>query len=489
MVHPALGFTSVASAVEHAGFQVSFYDLNLCGYRFNKLYFNSSNLKYGFPDWQEIEKLIAGVHADFYFVTASFTKNVRESYAVVRLIKKYRPGATVICGGVHATYLPEDLLKNSPEIDYVLRGEAEETAVQLLKSLQEEKEVSSIQGLARRRGESILVNNSFGVISELDSLIIPKREFWPVNEYRKIWNSLFEQKDPLGLIMTSRGCIGKCLFCASGKGNVDNNHLRFRSFNSVQEELNYLIKEYGIKTVDVMDDCLTINKSLLPHFCEFLRSQGLSWICKSRIDMLTEKTIHLLKKSGCERVFIGIESADDNILQQMGKNITTELIRRTLKQMEAAGLDFSASFTIGHPGETESSIRKTELFAWQLARKGKRVGVYLITPYPGSVLYDMAKIKGWIVSGDWQEYDQTANGKPIYAPQGWSPEKLQERYRKSWKFVYKAYLFALLFRPVLLIKKLSGASNPAILLRQLYYGILNAASRITGNSKKTKNYA
>jgi radical SAM superfamily enzyme YgiQ (UPF0313 family) len=480
-VHPALGFTSIATALRNAGHEVSFLDLNTVSYPFKKLAFNPAFMS-GYPiQWQGIEDHLKTVRADIFFLTASFTRYISETSKVAALIKRFCPGACVVAGGVHATFLPRELLNDCPDIDCVVRGEGEHIALALCKARAEKAPFEGIQAITWRRSDGTVVSSEgLGFIQDLNTLAFPQRDLWPVKEYRLIWKHLFEGRDPLGLIMTSRGCVGRCIFCASGKPELKINTLRFRNFASVEEELSYLIKDFNISTVDVIDDCLTLNRELLPKLCGFLKTKKLPWVCKSRIDMLKPETISLLKGSGCARVFVGIESADDNVLEEMGKRIRFDLIKKVVADLFAAGLDFSASFTIGHPKETRESIARTTEFASHLARRGKRVGVYLITPYPGTKLFDVAKEKHWITSFDWREYDQTAHSKAIYAPGGWTPKELQNAYKEAWKKVYAAHVMSMARNPFLLFKKLAKISFAQKWVI-LYNGIRNVLRRLTGN--------
>ncbi len=482
LVHPAIGFTSVATMVAAAGHHTVFVDLSLSGYPFERLHYNQAYMAGLALNWEAVEKDIAATDAHAYFITASFTRYLPETFRTARLIRKHHPGALIVAGGVHASYLPLRTLEECAEIDAVVIGEGEHAAVAILETVKHNKPLETVPGLACRINGKATLTGGCGFEPLLDDLPSPDRRLWPEREYRTVWKHLFEGRDPLGLIMTSRGCVGRCLFCASGKRQITFNKLRFRSPGSVLEELQMLITDFHITSVDVLDDCLTLNKPLLPELCEFISRHHLPWVCKSRIDKLDLETIRLLKKHGCERVFVGMESGDDNILQQMGKHVDMALIRRVSRDLMREGLDFSASFTVGHPGETEASIRKTTDFASSLARRGKRVGIYLITPYPGSALYDSATEHGWLLPCEWHEFDQSASGKPIYAPDGWTPEQLQASYRRAWKKVYQAHVQSFLLHPGTLLLKLKGKGAKA-LIKVFTCGIVNAARRLWKRKK------
>lgn len=452
-IYPPSGFSYVITEIMKAGFEVEFIDTNLIGYPYEMLRKNPRACLSIEPDWEKIEALFLKKDIQYAFLTGSFTRYIHNTARVARMLKKINPHCISITGGVHVSSLPEDTLKKFKDIDYVVIGEGECTSKELLFRLINKKSVEDLNSLAFRKDSGVVVNKRVPVEENIDKFSYPAKSLWPVEEYREIWKYLWNGRDPLGLVMTSRGCVGQCIFCASGRKDILENRLRFRSFSSVKEEIESLIKIFNITSIDFIDDCFTVDKNRLFDLCSYLKEKNIPWLCKSRVDTVSKETLNAMKEAGCRSVFLGIESADTDVLKTMGKYTTLEKIRDCVKTFEEVALDFAVSFTIGHPGETKKSIKKTVQFARWLARKGIGVGFYLITPYPGSLLYDMARREGWLYVNDWMLFDQLGRENAIYAPWGWTPEELILSYRRAWKSVDRAHIMGRLFNRRFLVSK------------------------------------
>lgn len=432
-LYPAVGFSYVMAAMIKAGFDVEFIDANLIEYPHDVFMENPRKCLSIKPDWLRIEQYLKPYKIEFAFLTGSFTKHITNTARLSGILKKLNPRCNTIVGGVHVSALPEDTLKRFDTIDFVVIGEGEKVAVDLARALKNNADVTKIPSLGYRNNGTIAINQNSYPIEDINTLANPAKSLWPIQEYRKVWKYLWDNKDPLGLVMTSRGCIGKCHFCASGKKDIDKNILRMRSFENVKQELEELFSKYAIQSIDFIDDCFTLNKHRLALLCEYLKGKKVSWICKSRVDTVSKDMLKMMKDSRCKSIFLGIESLNDKILESMGKGINFKTTEKCLELFDSVELGYAASFTIGHPGETKGSMKQTIHFAKKLARKGIGVGLYLVTPYPGTHLYDISKANGWIKSEDWDSFDQLADKDSVYAYDGWTPETLTKFYRAAWK--------------------------------------------------------
>lgn len=458
-LYPALGFSFVIAEVKKAGFEVEFIDANLIDYPFREFLSNPRASIQVEPDWGRIKDFFKSLHIEYALLTGSFTKYITNTAKLSGILKEFNRRCTTIVGGIHVSTLPEDTLLRFKDIDFVVIGEGEKTTVDLLLALSKKEDFTKIPSIAYRDNGKIIVNEGCSIVTNLDDISFPDRAVWPKDEYRLTWKYLWEGRDPLGVILTSRGCVGRCIFCASGKKGVPSNALRFRSFENIKAEIDFLVTEYNIHAIDFIDDCFTLNKERLILVCNYLKEKRIPWFCASRVDTVSHGLLKMMKDSGCQRVFFGIESTNDAVLKTMGKGVFFKEIQGCITLLDKIGLDYTASFTIGHPEEKKESMKATLNFAKRLARKGKGVGIYFITPYPGTHLFELARQKGWIYSDNWDDFDLLGKGNPIYAYNGWTPDSLMKFYRFAWKELERARFMGKFMNTKLILRKMKSLKS------------------------------
>lgn len=476
-LYPALGFSYVMAEVNNAGYDVEFIDANLIDYPFDLFLINPRKCIKIKPNWTKIKEFFKPLNIEYALLTGSFTKYIGNTSKMASILKEANPCCVTIVGGVHVSALPEDTLLKFKDIDFVVIGEGEETAVDLISALVNKSDITKILSIAYRNNGKIIVNKGNCAISNLDTISYPIKSIWPIEEYRRVWKYLWNGKDPLGVVITSRGCIGKCIFCASSKKEIAYNALRFRSFENIKNELDELFNNYNIRSIDFIDDCFTVNRQRLTLICDYLKVKKIPWICKSRIDTLSKEMLKMMKNSGCQSIFLGIESTNNEILKTIGKGISFEQIKSCLKLFEIVGLEYTASFTIGHPRETRESMMETLNFAKKLARKGTGVGLYLITPYPGTYLYDLSRRNGWLNSDNWDHFDQLAERSSVYAYDGWTPEELTRFYHFAWKKLNKSRFFGKILNWKLILRRKLKMINSLNDIKILFNQFLSAIGR------------
>ena len=171
-----------------------------------------------------------------------------------------------------------------------------------------------------------------------------------------------------------------------------------RSMDSVFKEIDFLVKKYDIRKLFLSDELFAVYPDRIIDFCERIKNYHLQWILFLRIsDSLTLEILQMMKDSGCEWIFFGIESADDRILKSMNKRITISMIERTLLFTKKAGISTRANFIFGDPEETEETVNNT--ISWVNAHRDILDVVVSFVPiilYPGSVLFNNAVKSGKI---------------------------------------------------------------------------------------------
>jgi len=205
-----------------------------------------------------------------------------------------------------------------------------------------------------------------------------------------------------GTVVTSRGCPFNCIFCSSslqfGK------RWRGHGVKRVMEELSILRNEYGRKSIEFLDDTFTLAKRRAINIADKIREEGLdiSWVASSRVDTFAKEIGVAMHRAGAEIVYFGIESGTQKILDFIGKGITTEQSKTSVKHAKEAGLRTFGSFIIGFPQETRDDVKKTLKFS-------RKVGVdfaqfTVATPYPGTRLWNLAVKENLLTTMNWRDF-------------------------------------------------------------------------------------
>ncbi|RLF16500.1 MAG: B12-binding domain-containing radical SAM protein [Thermoprotei archaeon] len=360
---------------------------------------------------------------DVVGVTAT-TPAIYDAYAVARLAKKLNPEVKTVVGGPHVTFTAEETLAECEAIDVVVRGEGELTLKELLSAWERGLPLKGVGGITFRHKSKIRSNEPRPFMKNLDELPFPAYDLLPMKKY-EISGHRF------GNVMTSRGCPFKCIFCASS--TLFGKKWRARSPENVIDELRLLRDEYGIREIEFLDDTFTLSKKRAERICDLMIRERLeiSWSCSSHVNTVSKKLAEKLKKAGCHSVYVGVESGSQRILDIIGKNTTLEKAERAVKTLKEAGLNVLASFIIGVPGETVSTIKSTIRLAKKL--KPTYAQFTLCTPFPGTKLFELALKRGLLLTRNWARYTTL---EPVMSIPGMTAEQLKKWLRKAYLSFY-----------------------------------------------------
>ncbi|MCX6711617.1 MAG: radical SAM protein [Candidatus Woesearchaeota archaeon] len=299
----------------------------------------------------------------------------------IEKIKQDMPNLKIIAFGYLPTIFPKEVLKNS-KIDYIIKGEPEFVFSNLYDAIKENKDVKEINGIAYRKGKKIFVNKDAIRVLELDRLPFPSRELIKNELY-----SEFLMKKPFTVIQTSRGCPFQCSYCVHTYGSM----IVYRSVDNVVKEIEECINKYGIKHFKIIDDTFNVNKQRIKDICQKIIDKGLKikWICLSRVDTLDKETLEIMKKAGCMRIQIGIESGSQKILELYKKGYDSYKIKDQVKLVHDVGIETMGFFIVGAPNENESDFNKSLELAKEI--NFDYVVVSQLIPYPGTNLFNQLK--------------------------------------------------------------------------------------------------
>jgi radical SAM superfamily enzyme YgiQ (UPF0313 family) len=224
--------------------------------------------------------------------------------------------------------------------------------------------------------------------------------------------------------------------------------IRFRNAENIIGEIEMLIRDYKIKEISFYDDTFTANRNNVLKLCSLIKEKKLdiTWSCMSRVDMIDVVLLKEMRSAGCHQIGYGIESADQEVLGNIKKQISFEKVKEAARLTRKAGIDFRGMFMFGNPGETSLTMKKTLQFAIDL---NCDLAVFNITtPYPGTEMFDWADKNGYLLTYDWRKYDLS---KQVMRLPTVGNEEVEYFYRYAYK---KFYL-----RPGYILKKIFRLRN------------------------------
>lgn len=314
------------------------------------------------------------------------TADINGGLSFASNVKKYDKKIPVVFGGIHATVLYKNLVREK-DVDVVVRGEAENIISHLFNNLNKNT-ISNVHGISYRVGGKVKHNPPTELIDDIDKLPQPAYDLLSLEKYERAY------------IMTSRGCPGRCTFC--GSHSIFGYKTRYRSPKNVVDEVETL-KNSGFDDIWFTDDTFTLDKKRVHEICDEMikRKLNMKWICMSRVNAVDREVLSKMKKAGCIRTNFGIESGDENVIKIIKKGIKIKDVIKAFDIAKSVGLETTAYLMVGLPCETWDSIKKTN----ELIKKIKPTitVVSVLVPYPDTEIYMDMKRDG-IIKDDNQNW-------------------------------------------------------------------------------------
>jgi len=377
----------LAAAVAKAGFEAQIWDYGIDEFTENEFV---NRIKVFGPK-------VIGFHCK--------TFNIMQGHYLAGIVKKYFPEIMTVVGGPHSSALPEKTLNEFPDFDALVIGEGEATIVNLCENVSKRSSLDDVKGLIFRKGGNLVRTPPRELIEDLDTLQYPARDLLSVNVRNRYHTTkgISNLNHNVTEIFTSRGCAGKCTFCAVNVAY--GNRVRFRSVDNVLGEVEECLHKFNYNHIIFQDDTLTLRQGRVHELLKGFRKIGLkSWSCDSRVNTVSKELLRDMALSGCKKISFGIESGSEKILRLIKKNITVEQVKNAVSWAKSAGIHLvECPFIIGsHPDETYEDIKLT----WKLIREIKPdiLAVSTIVPYPGTELYTLMKDGGYLTTENWEDF-------------------------------------------------------------------------------------
>jgi anaerobic magnesium-protoporphyrin IX monomethyl ester cyclase len=463
-----IGLMYIAAVLDRKGYKVEILDAFMAAY-FQK---NNEKINVGMP-YNQITEEIKKRKPDIVGISGPFTSQIENALKVSETVKQVDSNILTVVGGPHVTTVPKEFLEEAKNVDIAVMGEGEYAMLEITQHLENRKLLNDIKGIAYRQNGKVIINQPRPFIEDLDELPYPAYHLVDMENYlsnKEIGYRSFQ--DRAISMITSRGCPFNCCFCAvhlhMGQG------FRAHSAEYVLNHIQHVVDKYKVKNIFFEDDNLTLNIKRFEAICDGLieRKIKIGWETPNgvRADCLSLELLKKMKKSGCKSVFVGVESGDQQILDNViCKSLDLNRVVEFAKNSKAIGLKTGAFYIIGFPGENKEKMQRTVDFALKLKRDYD-VGMHLFvaTPSFGTRLFETCKEKGYIQENiSWNAFAaaRQPKGMPLITTNEFTSTEVKEIAEKALKEYKRLSLIGHLKNPRKALK--TAYNQPQLIIKYI----------------------
>ncbi|CAN5340383.1 radical SAM protein [soil metagenome] len=408
--------------------------------------------------WERLEADLKEFRPDFVVLSIT-TPSLGEDLKAAVLIKKVLPDCVTIAKGAHFNTLDIATIEKCPQLDLALRGEYEETCMEIAQG----KSPRDIKGLTWRGADGQAVRNEGRALpGDLDSIPYPARHLGN--------NTLYIRPDTDELqttIVTNRGCPFSCTYCLANQVSGLKN--RYRSVENVMGEIRECVTKHGIRNFLFRSDLFTQNKKWVIELCNKIVEEKLdiSWASNSRVDTVNPDVLAAMKRAGCWLIAFGVEKGSNAALEAINKKATIEQAREALAMTRAAGIRRSIYILVGLPDDNAEAIALDIEFAKEL--DPDYLEIFYPYPFPGTILYKEAVAAGLLEDGT---IPREAYGLPAMPTKHLTMEQLANLRTQSLRKFY--------MRPRFIARTLGNVRSLRELNNYVKYGFLQVKQILVG---------
>lgn len=379
LILPSIELCIQSSILKKMGHNVELFDMKI----------NNSN----------VNELISFIKNKNYTFNLILIDDDSRSHCTTKILlpklKELQNDTLIGLRGEIASALPEITLDRNPELDFVLIYDDDYALSNLIRHWGNEKELNLINNIAFRKNGIIIKNNILQKYYDINTLPYPDRNLYDIKEYLK--------RDSETIVKSSRGCPGNCLFCVKTKMEP----FQIFSIQRFCDEIEELIK-MGFESFFFSDDTFAFSDKRIEEFANEVKKRNLKikWTSNIRIKDINDNKIKLMRSIGAYRVFVGIETINEETSKQINKKLTNFEIKEKLSILKKYGMEYHASFILGNPNDTEKDLENLVEFVKEI--KPTLVTFNLIKVFPGTPIYSnpekygiILKDKYWYEKDDW----------------------------------------------------------------------------------------
>lgn len=410
-VVPPLGLGYVAALLVEDGVDVHVIDATIGSDTAQVSVFGSLVL-HGLSIEETVARVPEG--SEVIGVSCMFSQDWPSARALLAALRARFPAALLVIGGEHATALTEFSLRDCPALDVIVRGEGEETAVELVRIARHPERFGEVAGIAFLRDGQFVQTAPRKRIRDVAKIPRPAWDLFPVEAYTSTDNAFGVNRGRSMGVLATRGCPYDCTFCSNpgmyGRAWVA------REPDDVLDEIEDYMRRFRVTNIDFFDLTMVLKRQWILDFCRQIEERGLqfTWQLPSgtRSEVIDEEVARALYRTGCRNIAYAPESGSEETLQIVRKKVHLDRLVTSIGDALRAGIVVRVNLIIGFPHETHRHVWQTLAFAWRLARLGVHdVGIYQFSPYPGTELYDELRAEGKIPALDESYFRSLLNYK------------------------------------------------------------------------------
>lgn len=358
--------------------------------------------------WHGLKRRIESSDPDVVVVSSLATCNAYTVLRTVALVKEIDPQIKTVIGGQHFTALAQESLEQYPEIDFIIRGEGELTLLELVKNLSEDKSPGLVKGLSYHHNNQVVHNLPRPLIQNLDDLPHPGYHFLEDHMDKYHFKMMAYSGSGYGLVEASRGCQYQCTFCS--QWSYWGSQQRAKSPERIVDEMENLYHNYGISFQWLTDDNLGLGLKTR-HLCDEIIKRGLhedlTWFIQARSDDIVKNQDLLpkMRKAGNYWVMAGLERHDTETINNYHKGIKTSDSKLAMSLLKDSDIFAQATLITGDRSDSHESMDEFRDFVNYV---DPDLAIFMIlTPFPGTSLFETAHQNGWLEDYNWANYDMT----------------------------------------------------------------------------------
>jgi len=348
-----------------------------------------------------LEKRLRDWNPDVVAVSA-LTCEAESLHRTAQMARGLTDGAKVIAGGPHISACTSDVVKDD-NVDVLVRGEGERAFAELISRIDSGEPLAGAPGTAVREDGDVHWEDPDEPISDLDSIPFPAWDLVDIETYARLGRAGNVKRGRYLPVFTSRGCPFHCYYCH----NIFGRRFRHRSAHNVVEEIRRIHDDFGITDLEVYDDIFNLDldraKSICRQLIDLDMGLSISFPNGVRADRLDRELVELLAEAGTTNLAVAVETADPELQRTIGKNLDLGRVMEAITWADNAGIVTNGYFMIGFPGETAHQIRKTIEYAE--ATDLYFASFFIVTPYPGTPLWDQTMKSDESDSLDFRRYN------------------------------------------------------------------------------------
>jgi anaerobic magnesium-protoporphyrin IX monomethyl ester cyclase len=384
--------------------------------------------------WRGLSQRIASSQPDLVAPSALATCNTFVVIRTIGMAKDVDPNITTVVGGQHFTALARETLETYPELDIIVRGEGEQTLLEVVQCLKGNLPLSDVKGITFRHNERIIANPDRPFFDGLEDLPFPAYDL--VEDYMKDYHftMMAGRHTPFALVEASRGCPHNCNFCSQCV--FWGGRWRSKSPKRIADEFEYCYDKFGTRFFWLTDDNFGLGKRT-DELCDEIISKGFTdeimWFMQARCDDVVnhQDVIPKLRKAGLTWILAGVESHSPETLASFNKRIDPSVSKEAIHLLKLNDIFAQATLIIGERSDSHETLQGLRAYVNDL---DPDIAITMIlTPFPGTALYEKADSEGWIEDKNWAHYDMA---HAIMPTEHLSCEEVQEELYMCYRSFY-----------------------------------------------------